>query len=75
MPTPLLTQQAAAARIGISVRSLLKLIAAPDGPPAVTLGSRKFLHPEDLDGWVEARREAAKRCRAVVVQPAQDEAA
>lgn len=74
MPT-LLTQQAAAARLGISVRTLQKVLADPTGPPTVALGSRRFLPAADLDAWLEGRCEAARQHRAAMADPDQGEAA
>ena len=72
MTGALLTQQVAAARIGISVRALQRVLAEPDGPPTMAVGGRRYLHSEDLDAWLDERRAAARRHHGIAPAPERD---
>jgi hypothetical protein len=48
----LLSKHQTADRLGISVRSLDRMLAAGDGPPSVCLGRRRLFDPDRLDRWV-----------------------
>jgi predicted DNA-binding transcriptional regulator AlpA len=56
---PLLTQAAAAVRIGISLRSFQRALTEPDPPPAVRMGGAIRYHEADLDAWLDRRRAAS----------------
>lgn len=61
MSAPLLLSEAAAAvRIGVSLRTFQRLLASDDGPPVMAFGHRKLVSADDLDEWIEKRRQQAK---------------
>jgi len=59
--SPLLTQAAAAVRIGISLRSFQRALTEPDPPPAVRMGGSIRYHEADLDAWLDRRRAATSQ--------------
>jgi Helix-turn-helix domain len=56
---PLLSEQAAAVKLGVSLRTLQRVLASDDPPPVLQFGHRKLIHPDDLDAWIERRRQQA----------------
>jgi predicted DNA-binding transcriptional regulator AlpA len=55
--SPLLSNNEAAAYLGLSHRTLPGLRRRGDGPPYVKLGGRKVGYlKSDLDAWLESRR-------------------
>jgi excisionase family DNA binding protein len=71
VPT-LLTTAAAAVRLGISLRSFQRMLASDDPPPIERLGAAVRFHPDDLDEWIDARRQ--RRAASRPASPASDTA-
>jgi predicted DNA-binding transcriptional regulator AlpA len=53
--TNLLSQREAAARLGLSPRTLERNRATGDGPAFIKLGARVLYRPEDLATWITSR--------------------
>jgi excisionase family DNA binding protein len=60
----LLSEQAAAVRLGVSLRTFQRLLASDDGPPTLQFGHRRLIHPADFDAWLENRRQLAVATKA-----------
>jgi Helix-turn-helix domain len=56
MAGPLLTLPRAASRLGVSIETMRREVARPDGPPTIAVGSRRLIDPADLEQWCERRR-------------------
>jgi hypothetical protein len=69
--TSLMTQAASAVYLGISLRSFQRVLSSDDPPHAVRVqGDRRdrlLFHAEDLDAWVQRRREKRSASRSVEV--------
>jgi excisionase family DNA binding protein len=42
----------------ITVRKLDKMVAKGEGPPSITIGTRRMFPADKLDEWIAARLEA-----------------
>jgi predicted DNA-binding transcriptional regulator AlpA len=55
MTTNLLSQREAAARLGLSPRTLERTRASGDGPAFCKIGRRVLYRPEDIAAWLATR--------------------
>lgn len=49
----LLTMEASAEHLGLTLRQMRILVTAEDAPKSVRIGRRRYLRRADLDAWVE----------------------
>lgn len=54
----LLPKKVAAARLGISTRTLDRWLSSDDPPPSCLVGKRRYFLQVDLDRWIDAHRQS-----------------
>ena len=66
---PLLSQQDAAAILGVSVRTLQRWNQDNAGPPQIKIGRRAYYDPHQVTTWVRSDRTAARQQPGLPTQP------
>lgn len=61
MDSQLLDIRQVADRCGVHPQTIHQMRYRGDGPPAVRIGRKLKFRPEDIEAWIESRRETPKQ--------------